>query len=104
MQNPEGPQRFIIRVSVQNIPGEPNARPFSLYETFIERVLQRPSRLEVCTDGFDAIHIPPDFDTEQDASRWFIIDTGVTGQIPRRDMHNIPLKVFVGHLDNDNKL
>lgn len=104
MQKQEAPQRFIVKVSVKDIPGEPNARPFSLYEAFSAEVLQRPSRLEACADGFDAIHIPPEFDTQHAAQRWFIIDTGVREKIPREDMHNVPLKAFVGHLDDDKTL
>lgn len=104
MQHSQGPQRFIIKVSVQNIPGDPCARPFSLYEIFSAKVLEQPSRLEPCADGFDAIHIPPDFNTENNAPRWFIFDTGVREKIAREDIHNIPLKAYVGHLDNDGEL
>lgn len=104
MQHPKSPQRFIIKVSVQNIPGEPNARPFSLYEIFSKKVLQRPARLEVSVDGFDAIHVPPDFDTGNDATRWFIFDTEVRERVPRQEIHKIPLKVYLGHLDNNKEL
>lgn len=104
MKHPESPQRFIIKVSVQNIPGDPSARPFSLQEIFSEKVLQRPPRLEVCADGFDAVHIPPDFDTGNDVRRWFIVDTGVTGNITRDDIHKIPLKAYLGRLDDNNEL
>lgn len=104
MKQPEAPQRFIIKVSVQNIPGGLSARPFSLQEIFSEKVLGRSPRLEVCADGFDVVHIPPDFDTERDVRRWFIVDTGVSGNIPRDDIHKIPLKAYLGHLDENHEL
>jgi hypothetical protein len=104
MQQPEGPQRFIIRVSVQDIPGDPLARPFTLCEKFCQDVLQRSARLEVCDDGFDAVHIPPSFDSEEDVRIWFMVDTGVKGKVRREDVHKIPLKAYLGRLDDDHNL
>ncbi|KAK4910571.1 hypothetical protein LTR49_020775 [Elasticomyces elasticus] len=101
MQRLEGAQRVIVRAYVQDIPGDLQARPFTLGELFCQSELKRSLR-EHNDNGFDAVHIPPSFDSENNVKVWFMFDLGVKGPITRGELLQIPLNAFVARFDKEH--
>lgn len=91
------PQRIIIRASVQQIPGEPLERPFTLCDRFCRSVIGRPLKLH--GNGFDAVHIPPSFDSDKDVRIWFMLDLGVCGTLSREEVREVPLTAYIARLE-----
>lgn len=90
-------QRIIIRAPVQQIPGDPLERPFTLCDRFCRSVIGRP--LDRNSDG---VHIPPSFDSDQDVRIWFMLDLGVSTPISREDLQKVPLKAYLARSDETN--
>lgn len=103
MQSSVEEQRVIIRAHVQTIPGNPQSRPFTLGELFSQEVFYRPLRTEHSADGFDAVHIPPGFDSPNDVKVWFMFDFGVKRDIDRAELVEIPLHVYLAHFDSQKQ-
>lgn len=101
MQRLEGVQRGIVQAHVQDIPGDPQARPFTHGELFCRSKLKR-SLMEHNENGFDAVHIPPSFDSENNVKVWFMFDFGVKGPITREELLQISLNAFVARVDKEH--
>ena len=87
---------------MQDIPGDCLARPFTVGEHFCRNVLIRPLRdKEDGDNGFDAVHIPPSFDSNQNVKIWFMLDIGVQGPISREQLPHIPLRAYVARVDKE---
>ena len=94
-------RRILIRICVTAIPGAPAKRPWTLWKLFCKQQLQREPvyKETVPTGGFDAIHIPPGFDSLNGVRAWFLIDVGVKEPIQRAEVVNLPHDVYRVSLD-----
>ena len=100
----ENERRILIHISVTAIPGAPAKRPWTLWELFCQQQLQRKPiyKESVPTDGFDSIHIPPNFDSANNIRVWFLIDVGVKEYIPPAEVVNLPHEVYRISLDTSS--
>jgi hypothetical protein len=83
--------RVAIYVNVVHIEGNPLRRHITLGRAFCSSVLSRDFRNEIHIDGYDACHIPGNFDSEKDFFVYFLFDLGVKGQA---DLSSIPHFVY----------
>ncbi|KAF2439920.1 hypothetical protein P171DRAFT_369126 [Karstenula rhodostoma CBS 690.94] len=82
MATGETPCRVAIYVKVTDIEGDPLCRHITLGQAFCSRMLLRDFRYQIQPDGYDACHIPPNFDSDRDISVYFLFDLGVKGPLP----------------------
>ncbi|KXS98407.1 hypothetical protein AC579_1385 [Pseudocercospora musae] len=87
-------RRIVIKVPLKSIPGPPEERPFTLGEAFCQHFYKRPLRMNNGTGAFDAVHIPPDVDSEHNARRWFLFDIGVSRPVDRTEMLKLPFEAY----------
>jgi len=102
MNNTKDEIRIIIRVQVNNLPGDPNRRHLTIGELFSEKVLFRPIDYTIRPDGYDNVVIPPGFDSDKPVNRWFIIDLNVKGPKTRAELLDTPHKVYLACKNDDN--
>jgi methylsterol monooxygenase len=94
------PTRIIIYACVTDIDGCPQRRHVKIGEAFCERILNRALSPTLHPAGYDHIHIPADFDSQDSLKRWFILDLDVTQQLDQKDVLNIPHKVYLASQQN----
>lgn len=107
MEPESSPKRVLISAAVQQIPGEPGARPWTMWELFCTHELHRnvrtastPSQPEL---GVDAIHVLPNFDSSNDVKAYFLTDVGVKEGDDQPDVASIPFEVYRAAYDTTNK-
>jgi hypothetical protein len=79
MATTDAPCRVAIRVNVTDIEGNALSRHVTLGQAFSSSVLSRDFRNKIHTDGYDACHIPPNFDSPKGVYVFFLFDMGVKG-------------------------
>ncbi len=79
MTNGDTPCRVAIFAKVTDIEGDPLSRHVTLRQAFCSTVLLRGLRNKIYTDGYDACHIPANFDFNQGVFVSFLFDIGVKG-------------------------
>ncbi|KAI8932499.1 hypothetical protein NX059_010681 [Plenodomus lindquistii] len=72
--------RVAIRVKVTDIGGSPLSRHVTLGQAFCSSVLSRDFRNRIDTNGYDACHVPSNFDSTKGVYAIFLFDIGVKGQ------------------------
>ncbi|KAF2867045.1 hypothetical protein BDV95DRAFT_583451 [Massariosphaeria phaeospora] len=87
--------RVAIYVKVTDIDGEALCRHITLGRAFCSSVLSRDFRSKIHSDGYDACHIPANFDSRQALSVYFLFDLGVKGPLPAGDALQIPRFVYL---------
>jgi methylsterol monooxygenase len=87
--------RVVIWTCVTDIPGVPQGRHHALAQAFCAKHLQRDFNWKLQASGYDHVHIPGDFDSDQPLKRWFILDLNVTGELGKEDVLRIPHQVFL---------
>jgi hypothetical protein len=107
MDSSDGPKRILISAGVQQIPGEPNARPWTMWELFCTHQLHREvrtasqqSQLEL---GVDEVHVLPNYDSPRDVKAYFLTDVGVKKGAEEPDMTSIPFELYRGAYDTTNQ-
>jgi hypothetical protein len=95
------PSRILIYVKVTDIQGDRLKRPIQLGSDFCHQVLSRPFRDQINPDGYDAVHIPGGFDSDQDVRRYFAFDLGVNGPKSQTEMAGVPHYVFLASRQGD---
>jgi len=93
--------RVIIRACVKDIPGDVLRRPITLGELFCTKIFNRKLNTRIQSSGFDAVHIPQGFDSEEPVRRWFIYDLNVVTELGEEELLGIPHFVYQAHLVND---
>lgn len=107
MDTKSAPKRILISAAVQQIPGEPGARPWTMWELFCTHELHRNVR-ETSTQsqpelGVDAIHVLPNFDSPNDVKAYFLTDVGVIEGDDQPDVASIPFEVYRAAYDTTNE-
>ncbi|KAF2185436.1 hypothetical protein K469DRAFT_707684 [Zopfia rhizophila CBS 207.26] len=87
--------RVAIYVKVTDIEGNPLSRHITLGQAFCSSMLSRDFRNQIHPDGYDACHIPPNFDSDKGVSVYFLFDIGVKGPLPEGDLSLIPHFVYL---------
>jgi hypothetical protein len=87
--------RVAIYAKVTDIEGDPLRRHVTLGQAFCSSVLSRDLRNQIQPDGYDACHIPPNFDSDKDVSVYFLFDIGVKGRLSEDDLSLIPHFVYL---------
>lgn len=103
MLDPNEKQRVIVRAHVKSIPGKPLSRPFTLGELFCQKELGRELRTRQDICGFDAVHLLPNFDSENDISGWFIFDIGVNRYVEREELVGMQHRMYYAHFDEKSQ-
>lgn len=103
MQNSIEQQRVIIRINVRTIPGNSQSRPFTVGEAFSLSTFKQSMRNEQSADGFDAVHIPPHFDTDHNVKVWFMYDFGVKHELSRLEVTKLPLNAYTAQYDASDR-
>ena len=96
-----GQTRVIIYACVTDLPGNPQARHYTLGDLFCKQVLKRHLNAKLQVSGYDHMYIPPGFDSDQPVKRWFIYDLNVTGRLKEEELLAIPHMVFLASRQND---
>ncbi|KAF2001191.1 hypothetical protein P154DRAFT_521907 [Amniculicola lignicola CBS 123094] len=87
--------RVAIYVKVTDIEGNPLSRHVTLGQAFCSSVLLRDFRSQIHPHGYDACHIPANFDSDKDTSVYFLFDIGITGPLAEDDLLLIPHFVYL---------
>ncbi|KAF2273439.1 uncharacterized protein EI97DRAFT_461099 [Westerdykella ornata] len=87
--------RVAVYVKVTDIEGDLLRRHVTLGQAFCSSVLSRDFRNQIQPDGYDACHIPPNFDSDKDVYVYFLFDIGVKGRLPEEDLSQIPHFVYL---------
>lgn len=105
MEEFESEARILIRAQVQSIPGDPLARPVTLGQIFCQTQLERDLVLDDENPTFDVPHVPPQFDSNDNISVWFMFDLGVRRQKPiaRAELSKVPLEAYFACHDEEGK-
>lgn len=94
--------RIIIRARVTDIPGDVCRRPITLGEVFCKEILGRSFNTRPSASRFDAVHIPPGFDSDQPVKRWFILDLNVACNLDKQELlERVIHKVYQASLVNN---
>lgn len=92
------PRRILIRASVQQIPGQPCARPWAIWDLFCETLYKRNARYTLedsCPEaGIDAVHVLPGYDSSHDTKAWFMTDVRVKKENLSVDLESIPFEIY----------
>jgi hypothetical protein len=95
--------RVAIYVKVLDIEGDPLSRHITLGQAFCSSVLSRDLHHQIHPNGYDACHIPPKFDSDQDVSVYFLFDIGVKGPLlGDDDRSRIPHFVYLASRELGN--
>ena len=97
--DPDEKRRVIIRARLKTIPGNPLSRPFTLGELFSQKLLGRGLRMQQNVHGFDAVHLLPNFDSENDVKGWFLYDFGVDRYMDRAELTQTQHQMYLAHFD-----
>jgi hypothetical protein len=101
------PKRILISAAVQQIPGAPGARPWTIWELFCTHVLDRDVRTESAQSqpelGVDAVHVLPNFDSANDVRAYFLTDVGVKEGADQPVMSSITFEVYRAAYDTTNE-
>ncbi|SMY27246.1 unnamed protein product [Zymoseptoria tritici ST99CH_1A5] len=100
----EGRRRVLIRAHVEQIPGDPYARPWNIWTIFCELQLNRSARtdLSVSPHNIDFVHVLPGFDSLNDTKAWFLTDVGVDQeQDDTLDVSLLPHDFYLAHYDSE---
>lgn len=90
------PCRVAVYARVTDIDGDPLERPITLGRDVCARFLMRDLQdTIVASRGYDAVHYPPNFDSEKDIRRYFLFDLGVTGRLSLEELAKLPHYVFL---------
>lgn len=89
------PTRIVIYARVTDIDGCPQGRHVKIGEEFCENILSPPFRPSVHPEGYDHVHIPGDFDSQEPLKRWFILDLDVTQPLSEEDVLQLPHQVYL---------
>lgn len=107
MDTESAPKRILISAAVQQIPGEPGARPWTMWELFCTHELHRDVRAASPQSqpehGVDAIHVLPNFDSPNDVKAYFLTDVGVKEGDDQPDVASIPFEVYRAAYDTTNE-
>jgi hypothetical protein len=87
------PRRIIMRACVTDIPGDPSARSHRLGCDACSQILGRPLSVKAQTEGFDYVHVLPNFDSKNDVKAWFLYDFNFTGPLDKNQILAIPHEV-----------
>ncbi|KAJ5348205.1 hypothetical protein MYU51_011051 [Penicillium brevicompactum] len=93
------PTRVIIYACVTDIVGSPQRRHLRLGEDLC-MMMNRPFQAALSPAGYDHVHIPADFDSENPIRRWFIVDLNVTQALSREEVSHIPHQVYLASRQN----
>ena len=92
------PRRVLINASVQQISGEPGARPWKIWELFCNHQLRRDARTTPHQSdpdlGVDEVHVLPNYDSPNNIKAYFLTDVGVKGGADEIDVAPIPFEVY----------
>lgn len=98
------PRREPINAGVQQIPGEPGARPWKIWELFCNHQLHREARMTPHQSqidlGVDEVHVLPNYDSPNDIKAYFLTDVGVEEGADKIDLASIPFEVYRATYDN----
>jgi hypothetical protein len=94
------PTRIIVYACVTDIEGSPQRRHTRLGEAFCSSILNRPFNPTIRPIGYDIIHIPGDFDSEQPLKRCFILDLNVTQPLNKKDTMELPHQIYFASRQN----
>lgn len=94
------PIRIIIYACVTDIDGCAQRRHVKLGEDFCSTTLHRPFNPTLRPAGYDHVHIPGDFDSEQPLKRWFIVDLHVTQPLDKEAVSLLPHQVYLASRQN----
>lgn len=89
------PAKIIIYACVTDIDGCPRRRHVKIGENYCETILNRSLKPTLLPAGYDHIHIPADFDSQNPLKRWFILDLDVTQPLNQEDVLQIPHQVYL---------
>ncbi|RFU25280.1 hypothetical protein B7463_g11064, partial [Scytalidium lignicola] len=96
------PIRVIIRVCVTDIPGNPLERVYQLGSDFCTQMLARPFRTKVQEEGYDAMHILPNFDPKNSVKAWFLYDFNVTRPLSKEEVLQIQHEAYLATRQEDS--
>lgn len=98
MNTNDVPKRILISAGVQQIPGEPGARPWKLWDLFCMHQLHREARTTPYQPhpdtGVDEVHVLPNHDSPNDVRAYFLTDVGVKEGADKVDVTSIPFEVY----------
>jgi hypothetical protein len=107
MSTNDVPRRILISAGVQHIPGEPNARPWTIWELFCITQLQRETRTTADSSqqelGVDVVHVLPGYDSLHDTKAWFLTDVGVREGADSAGVASLPFEAYRAAYDTTNK-
>lgn len=89
------PTRIVIYACLTDIDGCPQGRHVNVGKDFCQAVLNRPFNSTLRPDGYDHVHIPGDFDSQEPLKRWFILDLDVTRPLNKEDVLRLPHQVYL---------
>ena len=92
--------RIIIYACVTDIDGCPQRRHVKIGETFCAAILERAFNPTLHPTGYDHVHIPADFDSQNPLKRWFILDLDVTQQLGKEEILQLPHQVYLASQQN----
>ncbi|KAF2021973.1 hypothetical protein BU24DRAFT_417617 [Aaosphaeria arxii CBS 175.79] len=102
MATSDSPCRVAIHVKVTDIEGDPLARHLTLGQAFCTSVLSRDFHNQIQPDGYDAVHKPARFDSDEDISLNFLYDLGVKGRLSQDEVLKIPHSVYLASREQGN--
>lgn len=93
--------RVCLYVCVNSVPGDPQRRWRTLGDALCQKLYQRDFNAKVDPAGYDACHIPGDFDSELPIGRWFAYDLNVTHVLRPEETLELPHLVYLASLQRD---
>ena len=89
------PLRVCVYVRVTDVLGNPPKRFRILGDALCQHLFKRDMNAMIDPLGYDACHIPPDFDSETPVRRWFAYDLNVTSVLTTEEVQELPHLVFM---------
>jgi methylsterol monooxygenase len=94
------PARIIIYACVTDIDGCPQRRHAKIGEDFCATILNRGFNPTLHQAGYDHVHIPANFDSQQPLKRWFILDLDVVQTLSQEDVLQLPHEIYLASQQN----